>query len=50
MNYELLMPSEDIDLSFCKSCAQFRGPYKKCASGHLCNQDIEGCRYYKEKR
>ena len=42
----LLIPDEDVDLSFCKSCAQFRGPYKKCAAGHLCNQDIEGCKDY----
>lgn len=42
----LFIPDEDVDLSFCKSCAQFRGPYKKCAAGRVCNQDVEGCKDY----
>ena len=37
---------EDVNLSFCESCAQFKGPFRKCAAGLLCDQDIEGCKYY----
>lgn len=44
----LLMSDEDVDLSFCESCERFNGAYKKCAAGYLCNQDIEGCKDYKQ--
>lgn len=38
--------NETSNLYFCESCANFKGPNKKCSSGHLCNVEIEGCKDY----